>query len=691
MDRPRSFCVADRPLAVLYVEDTRQERRLIASIVGHLDIDIDLQTVATLREALAHCAERSFDAVLLDLSLPDASGIAALERLRREQPRLPVVVFTEGDERALALQVLAAGAQDYLVKSSVDGGMLLRSIRYSIERNRTALALAAETARLRAGEERFHQLFELSPVALYEFDITAGYPELARQAQAGTLDATALLAFVGSMRLVAANRAALALSGVQSPEQFGRMDELVPPSSLPALLEVFGAIGRGETSVEHELVLLRLSGEARNVRASYQLLPEPARGQVRLILAIVDFTERRRAEVQMRLLAVALEATSYAVVITDADGGILWVNPAFSELTGYSREEAIGQNPRVLKSGLHAPEVYQEMWQRLRAGKVWKGELVNRRKDGTLYSEHMTITPLRAEGAEITHFIAVKYDISERKALEAKLIQAQKLESIGQLAAGVAHEINTPIQFIGDNLQFLSDAFTSLLPRLATPPPGSDPRAARAALEDIAFYRDEVPRAVRDSLEGVEHVAKIVRSLKAFAHPGADEKSSVEINKVIDNALTISRNEWKYAAELTLDLAPALPSVPGHPTELGQVFLNIIVNAAQAITSKLGERPLEKGRIAVSSRLKGESVEVRISDSGCGIAPEQCERIFDLFYTTKDVGKGSGQGLAIAHAVVVEQHRGAISVESEPGQGTTFIVELPLAPQPAPADPQPVA
>jgi len=212
-----------------------------------------------------------------------------------------------------------------------------------------------------------------------------------------------------------------------------------------------------------------------------------------------------------------------------------------------------------------------------------------------------------------------------------------------------------------------------------------------AALESLDFYREEVPRALQDSQEGVETVAKIVRSLKAFAHPGTDEKTGVDINKVIDNAVTISRNAWKYVAELRLDLMAELPAIPGHPTELGQVVLNLIVNAAQAVESAIGEQPTEKGRIAISTRLKGEAIEIRVSDDGCGIAPENRARIFDLFYTTKDVGKGSGQGLAIAHAVIVEQHHGAISVESEPGEGTTFIVELPLAPQTAPAEPQPVA
>lgn len=683
-DTPPEAC-----LAILYIEDQRLQRHLISRLVAALDADITLQTAPTLGDALSLCAQRRFDAVLLDLNLPDSQGAESLARLQRAHPRLPIVVFTESDDRELAMQVLAAGAQDYLVKSQVTGSALLRTIRYAIERNRTALALEAETARLRASEQRLDKLFELSPVPLYEFEIGAGFGELASLAASGHFDAGAMPHLIEQMRLVGANRAALQLSGARTLSDFASLESLVPPRSLSELAAAYTAIARGEQTVSHEVSMRRIDGEERSVRMSYTLLSDPEQAQVRLIVAVVDLTERRREELQRRLLAVALEATSYAVVITDVDGAILWVNRAFSALTGYAQEEALGRNPRVLKSGTHPPEFYRQLWQRLRAGLVWDGEVVNRRKDGSLYSEHMTITPVRADGAEITHFIAVKYDISERKALEARLMQAQKLESIGQLAAGVAHEINTPIQFIGDNLHFLGEAFAELLPHLAGEPADATPAAAHAV--DLDYYREEVPRALRDSLEGVDTVAKIVRSLKAFAHPGADDKSSVEINKVIDNALTISRNEWKYAAELTLDLAEDLPAVPGHPTELGQVFLNIIVNAAQAIASKLGERPLEKGRIAVSSRLKGESVEVRISDTGCGIAPDQRARIFDLFYTTKDVGKGSGQGLAIAHAVIVEQHGGAISVESEPGEGTTFIVELPLAAPRVPTEPQPVA
>jgi PAS domain S-box-containing protein len=689
MERSADGNLETATLAILYVEDCRIQRHLLARMAATLDADITLQAAGSLAEALGLCASRHFDAVLLDLMLADSQGVATLERMHAALPRVPIIVLTATDDRALALQLLARGAQDYLLQDQIDGATLLRAIRYAIERKRIAIQLEEETARLRESEARMTWLFEQSPVPLYEFDLGSGLPLLPADAREG-LSSGSTLAFLDEIRIVAANRAALALSRAESIADFKSVASLVPAHSLPALGRALAHLAGGETPPEFEAYLRRLDGEERNVRVGVALVADPQRQGNRVIVSAVDLTERKRAELQLQLQAIALESTVYAVVITDVEGRILWVNPAFSELTGYSREEAMGRNPRVLKSGVHDAGFYRQMWQRLRAGKVWEGEVVNRRRGGSLYTEHMTITPVRADGEAITHFIAIKYDVSERKALEAKLIQSQKLESIGQLAAGVAHEINTPIQFIGDNLRFLKDAFIEILPRLGQAAP-AEAETARAELADLAYYRDELPRAIEDSLEGVEHVAKIVRSMKAFSHPGTSDMTGVDINSVIDNAVTISRNEWKYVADLALELAPELPLVPGLPGELGQVFLNMIVNAAQAIESALGERPQEKGRIAISSARKGEAVQIRVSDSGCGIPPEHQSQIFDLFFTTKDVGKGSGQGLALAHAVVVEQHGGSISVESALGQGTTFIVELPMARQEAELQPQPVA
>jgi signal transduction histidine kinase len=288
------------------------------------------------------------------------------------------------------------------------------------------------------------------------------------------------------------------------------------------------------------------------------------------------------------------------------------------------------------------------------------------------------------------------HDITERKqaeqsrqALEIQLRHGQKLESIGQLAAGIAHEINTPTQYIGDNTRFLSDAFTdlnallALHEKLTAATPETIPTVvaeiqAAAGRVDCAYLRDEIPRAIQQSLEGVDRVAKIVRAMKEFSHPGTEEKTPVDINHAIEVTLAVSHNEWKYVAEVKNDFDPALPTVPCLPGELNQVFLNLIVNAAHAIADVVGPDGNTKGLITIRTRRDVDWVEVRIQDNGSGIPEVARPRMFEPFFTTKGVGKGTGQGLAIAHSVIVKKHSGTIHFETETGKGTTFIIRLPL-------------
>jgi signal transduction histidine kinase len=282
-------------------------------------------------------------------------------------------------------------------------------------------------------------------------------------------------------------------------------------------------------------------------------------------------------------------------------------------------------------------------------------------------------------------------DIKKRDLMEVQLRQAQKLESIGQLAAGIAHEINTPIQYVGDNTRFIQDAFAdvskllrqheSLLQAVeqnaATPQLISEVKSAIAAA-DVTYLEKEIPKAAAQTLEGVERVTRIVRAMKDFSHPGASEKTTTNLNKAIESTLMVSRNEWKYVAEMVTDFDPNLPSAPCLPGEFNQVILNLVINAAHAITDVVGSGATAKGTITVSTRRCGELAEIRIRDTGPGIPEKIRERIFDPFFTTKGVGKGTGQGLAIAHSVIVERHGGRLLFETEVGKGTTFVIQLPL-------------
>jgi PAS domain S-box-containing protein len=315
-----------------------------------------------------------------------------------------------------------------------------------------------------------------------------------------------------------------------------------------------------------------------------------------------------------------------------------------------------------------------------------------RRPDGKWGLLGLVLNPILSEDRRYTGVLIVGSDITERLQLETQLAQAQKLKSIGQLAAGIAHEINTPIQYIGDNTRFMRDGFTSLI-RMRQKY-GEFFEAARqggvsaelveevkamAREVDLDYLLQEIPQAVAQSLEGIDRVSKIVAAMKEFSHPGGENKQAIDLNHAIENTVTVARNEWKYVATLETDFDPELPLVPCLPSELNQVILNLIVNAAHAIGEKAEAHDDSKGLITLSTRQQADCVEVRVKDTGTGIPADIQDRIFDPFFTTKEVGKGTGQGLAIAHDVVVEKHGGTLTFETDLGHGTTFIIRLPLA------------
>jgi signal transduction histidine kinase len=298
---------------------------------------------------------------------------------------------------------------------------------------------------------------------------------------------------------------------------------------------------------------------------------------------------------------------------------------------------------------------------------------------------HSIEDTVRARTAELEHALR---DLSET---QAELLNAQKLEAIGGLAAGIAHEINTPIQYVSDNTRFVKDCFDDLLGVVEAA--GSLVESVRELGDaaghvdewrqvteglDVGFLVEEVPAALSSSIDGIAQVADIVRALKSFAHPGADEPEPTDLNELVEMTVAVSRNEWKHVAEMDLDgLEPGLPGVPVLAGPLKQALLNLVVNAAQAIEPSLAGDGL--GRISIATAAADSDAFITITDTGGGIPPEIQDRVFEPFFTTKDVGKGSGQGLAIARSIV-ERHGGRLSFRSEPGAGTTFTIRLPLEP-----------
>ncbi|NUL36919.1 sensor histidine kinase [Kosakonia sacchari] len=281
--------------------------------------------------------------------------------------------------------------------------------------------------------------------------------------------------------------------------------------------------------------------------------------------------------------------------------------------------------------------------------------------------------------------------LAELRLAQTQLLQAQKMESIGQLAAGIAHEINTPTQYVADNVGFIKGATDSLLKLLNAALALADVAREKMADEPVIvefdttlkrtkidFLRRQIPGALDESLEGLEHIARIVAAMKEFSHPSKNVKERIDVRDVINTTVTVARNEWKYVAELETNIADNLPQLPCLRDMVGQAILNLVVNAAHAIADTLQEGVKEKGRIVISALQNGDYLEIRVEDDGSGIPAAIRERIFDPFFTTKAVGKGTGQGLAIVYSTVVDKHNGKIRCESAEGVGSTFILQFPL-------------
>jgi PAS domain S-box-containing protein len=400
-----------------------------------------------------------------------------------------------------------------------------------------------------------------------------------------------------------------------------------------------------------------------------------------------DITEEKKRERANAELAAVVECADAAIISHDFSGEILTWNRGAERIYGYSPEEMIGRTIAPLIPADRQQENHQILERLGRGESIQHLETTRLTKSGVLIHVLLTISPIRDSSGAVLGMAQVAWDITQIKDLERQLAQTQKLESIGHLAAGIAHEINTPIQYIGDNGKFLQDAFNDLLTSvgsnagaaLSAEPVEGKPLPSQQELDQgvLEFLRVEIPKAIEQLLEGVDQVARIVRAMKEFSHPGPVEKLPLDINRAIESTILVSKNEWKYVAEVTTELDHAIPPVPCVAGEFNQVILNLIVNAAHAI-SDVVRGTNEKGAIHISTKGNGSYAEVRISDTGCGIPEAIQSKVFDPFFTTKPVGQGTGQGLAIAHSVIVQKHRGTITLESKPGQGTTLTIKLPL-------------
>jgi PAS domain S-box-containing protein len=373
---------------------------------------------------------------------------------------------------------------------------------------------------------------------------------------------------------------------------------------------------------------------------------------------LFDITQRKEAEEGYMRLATAVEQAAEGILITDAAGTILYVNPAFEKTSGYSRAEVTGQNPRLLKSGRQDAAFYRHMWDVLRHGRVWCGHLVNKKKDGTLFEEEATISPIRNAAGKITNHVAVKRDVTREAALEAQLRQSQKMEAIGQLAGGIAHDFNNLLTAIHANAAQL----------LETPP---GPGVAAECSQQI--------------LEAAERAATLTRRLLMFSRKQILQPVNLDLNEVVAQTAKMLQRILGEDVSLVPETAADLPIIKADAGMIEQILLNLAVNSRDAMPGG-GKLVIATGTELLDEKLAarqagarpGLYVQLTITDTGCGIPAEHLPRIFEPFFTTKEAGKGTGLGLATVYGIV-RQHHGWITVASEAGRGTTFRICFPAA------------
>jgi two-component system, cell cycle sensor histidine kinase and response regulator CckA len=616
-------------LTVLHLEDDSDYAELVKGMLAQQGLQARIMLVENLADFTRALEKEKFDLILADYSLPSCTGLQALEAARRQSSDIPFLLVSGAIGEQAAIDSLKNGATDYVLKQWPE--RLIPAVR-------RALQLAEERAQRKRAEE------ELVRRERY-------FRALTENSQ----DVLTILDRDGALRYTSPSLKRVL--GYEPQELVGRNAfELVHPVDAPAARQAFAEVLQNpDRTITHEFRFRRRDGTwcwletvGRDRR------DDPAIAG--LVLNARDVSERKRAEAQMRLQSTALESTANGIVITDRTGTVLWVNPAFTALTGYSAQEIVGQNPRLLKSGKQDQAFYKELWETILAGRVWRSELVNRRKDGSLFTEYSTITPLRDEGGEISHFIAVKQDITERKQLEADLRQAQKMEAVGQLAGGVAHDFNNLLTVIRGNAELV------------------------LMQEGL---RAEATGCLKHVVAAAERAARLTQQLLLFSRKQVMQSQPLRLNEVIANLTKMLKRVIREDIILECRYAEPLPMVHADGGMLEQAILNLVVNARDAMP-RGGHLLLATEKLCLDETAArnhpearvGEYVCLGVKDTGIGIAPENLHRIFDPFFTTKEPGKGTGLGLATVYGIV-KQHAGWVEVSSQLGAGTSFRIYLP--------------
>lgn len=654
---------------ILIVDDKKENLVALRQVLK--EVDAEIVEAGNGNDALAATLHHEFALGLLDVQMPDMNGFELAEYLRGDKASgaFPLVFLTAayGDEQQM-FKGYKAGAIDFLTKPYASE-VLLAKVRIFLELDLNKRELREHRERLEAlVEERTEDLKqELAERKKIEEDLGRQNGVLTSLVE--NIPVGVFMVEAPSGKPVFANNAALkilgrGILGDATKENLAEVYEAVrmpgktpyPPEEMPILLGM-----QGKTSHISDMAVVRPD----RTEAMLEIFGSPvrdARNKVwASLVSFLDVTERKKSEAERERLLKAIEQAGEVFIVTDPQGLIQYVNPAFEEVTGYSRTEVLGLSPRILKSGKQDEAFYRKMWGALVSGRTYECRMVNKRKDGTLYTEESTISPVRDSAGNIVNYVAVKRDITEQLRLESQFLQSQKMEVVGVLAGGVAHDFNNILTAIRSYAEFMH----------------------RNLPVDNPMRED-----AQEILTASDRAAALTRQLLAFSRRQMLSPRAVDLNKIVGDMTKMLTRLIGEDIKLGTKLAHAPCFVMVDPGQIEQVILNLAVNARDAmpqggtLTLETAVVQLPEPDAELLGLPPGPAVRMKVADTGCGMTDEIKARIFEPFFTTKPQGKGTGLGLPTVIGIV-KQSGGDMAVKSEPGKGTALSIYLPLLAEPA--------
>lgn len=621
-----------KPINVLIIEDSADDAVLIEHELRKSGYSIYAKRVETAETMRAALEREAWDIILSDYSMPNFSALAALKILKTSPYDLPFIIISGAIGEEIAVECLKSGAHDYLIKGKLT--RLASAVKRELACAEQRRQRKRDVLLLRENETKYRSIFNQAAVGV------------ARVALDGTWLAT--------------NQKLCDMVGYSHDELSNKtFQEITHPDDLKLDQAYVNQLLNNEIQTcSFEKRYIKKTGEIVWVNLTGSMVLNQDNAPDYFIAIIVDITARKKAEERSSRLAAAVEQAIEAVIITDLDAKILYTNPAFKRITGYSSDEVLGKNPRFLQSGKHSAEFYQKMWDALTNGEPWQGHLSNKRKDGSFYEEEATISPLRNAAGTIINYVGVKLDVTYEKELQQQIRQSQKMEAVGRLAGGMAHDFNNILQGIFGYCDMLLDQI-----------PEED-----TSRKDILEIHNAADRA-----------AELISQLLAFSRLQLIRPTVLDLNTVVDNTSKMLRRLIGEDIELITKQAPDLYRIKADEGSIEQIIMNLAVNARDAmpaggqLTISTYNTTLDPQctHLRPSAPHQGEFACLSVTDTGCGMTKEIQEHIFEPFFTTKGVGKGTGLGMASVYGTVQQSH-GFLDIRSAPQKGTTCIIYLPL-------------